>query len=279
MDALLSEIAMGWANYDPLGAAACHNLFAQNPCGFGYAALLLAPSIQLALASCPGLIAGNRLPGETCASSADCVAGYACTAFLTVCPGTCTPIPGPPGPPPPPPPPPSEGDPCGSGGCGSTTYCSSAGFCRLRRGEGGFCTDNAHCQAGLTCLPGEVCGPVSGGGDPCDDDLDCCTDLWCRGTTCSALPGLGEPCTPGSPPRCANGLACWGPGGICAQAPRALCPGDDCTVANTTCIASICAGGICQTGAYLGDPCAVNSDCASRSCPAGVCADGYACLP
>jgi hypothetical protein len=127
---------------------------------------------------------------------------------------------------------------------------------------GAACTANGQCVE--VCID-EVCRPVSGTGEPCDEVADCAADHECIGGACLAqngLPclantscvavcidgvcgpssGLDGPCDESGD--CASGLVC-NENDLCKRADGGLCGGDaECATVNTACI-----GGSCLTDA------------------------------
>lgn len=123
--------------------------------------------------------------------------------------------------------------------------------------HGALCDDTHVCRAPVVAAPGEACGGIY----VCDAESDCVDG------TCSARPGLGEPCT-------YEGRSCT-TGLLCNQDMRCGRPvGPGCACDDT----SACMGGfVCEAGrcvaiaAAASTPCASSADCGGRACEAGAC--------
>ena len=81
------------------------------------------------------------------------------------------------------------------------------------------------CDEGLVCntaLPSTVCerSNTHAAGDPCSENDNCQTGLWCSSRVCKPLLAESEAC--GSPTACASGLECMKPedGGMARREPR-----------------------------------------------------------
>ncbi len=131
--------------------------------------------------------------------------------------------------------------------------CSEAGMCDM-----GVCTaeprcveclEDAHCGAGHTCEPGNVCSRCDDGVKNGDEtDVDC-------GGSCLLCPG-----TCNVDADCPGGY-CWQ--GSCARCDDGIQNGDetgiDCGLLGGHC--PICFGAFCKS----------NDDCASKACEYGIC--------
>src|SRR6185369_14543191 len=114
------------------------------------------------------------------------------------------------------------------------------------------------------------CQPPLAIGQPCTSDPDCGATSWCDTTSspsvCTALPGIGRPCSATS--RCAAGSSC-SLGSCVANLLRNMRCGVD---------TAACADGLSCAGSRCGDPplrggdCSVDMRCgASTVCEQGRC--------
>jgi Cellulose binding domain len=254
------------------GAGACRKYAANTTCGMDScsagaehpaprcdATSTCAPG---ALRSCSPYVCGTTNCKTSCASSADCVAGFTCVGSV------CTQL--------------SNGMPCTSAAMCTSGYC-----------EQGVCCNTGCAAACVACnLTGKVgtCSPVAAGTAPtpatqCTDmgSTTCGTDGKCNGagacrsyavgTACGAASCTGS--TLSSPRSCDGAGACrpattssCTPYQCATTACKTSCTttAADCTTGNT-CVTMSCGkipiGGTCSSG--------LNSDCASNFCVNNVC--------
>ena len=221
-----------------------------------------------AAVSCAPYICGTGGDCQTsCASSADCAAGYSCNGTICCMPGHC------------------------AGGALGTT-CAGAGDC-----ASGFCQQAVCCASSCTgtcqscALTGSAgtCTNVPANQDPLAQCADagatsCGTDGLCDGTGKCQLYGAGTACASAT---CASGTAttarsCDG-AGTCRTATPTSCAPYACnaggTACNTTCAANTdCAGtATCNTTtkscglAPNGTACTAGTTCNSGFCAQSVC--------
>ena len=184
-------------------------------------------------------------------------------------------------------------DACVGGGCTHTAlFACGDGFCATGCGETpAMCPGD--CQ-----VPVDPCATLKPGA--CDDGNPCSVDACAPFVGCVHLPASGT-CTDGN--ACTTGDACTG--GVCTGVAATCDDGNPCTWdgcapaggctalplnqvvcgAGTACLAaSVCASGICVTGAAT--PCDDGNPCTSDSCDvngcayganAGACNDGNPC--
>lgn len=135
-----------------------------------------------------------------------------------------------------------------------------AGTCRAPTGA--TCAHDADCIAPDVCRADATCGAAGVAGEPCMRDAQCEAGRHCPfGTqTCTAL--LGEPCA----------ASVWCEGGTCSASGH--CCTDFGCVLDTDCCTTgdRCAGGRCC--ASLGGACFGSGCCAGTTCRGGAC-----CLP
>jgi len=215
-----------------------------------------------ALRSCSPYICGATNCKTSCATSADCVAGFTCIGSV------CTQL--------------TNGTPCTSAAMCASGYC-----------EQGVCCNTGCSAACVACnLTGKVgtCSPIAAGTGPlvatqCTDmgSTSCGTDGKCNGagacrnyavgTACGAASCTGS--TLSSPRSCDGAGACRAATtsscvpyqcGTAACKTSCATTAADCTSGNT-CVAMSCGkipiGGTCSSG--------LNSDCASGFCVNNVC--------
>lgn len=137
---------------------------------------------------------------------------------------------------------------CHTVGCPSGQTCQASGTCAASS-SGGLC---APCASAATCTAG-YCLRYPDGNGYCS--TSCTTDADCgAGGTCFAVSGIGS--------QCVRAAGCAGASAGCTT-DSACASGQRCDVASGTCVSS--------SGAGLGAPCTVASDCASNVCFGDVC--------
>lgn len=174
------------------------------------------------LGHCPGcqLAYGTKGIGDPCTNFepgglSDCAQGLLCAGNIfisaeTTCYDPCAA--------------PTVDAPCPAAGCGDTMICGRASACVPKIGrEGDECAyGEVVCGPGLACDENgdedSVCIAGVAPGEACDGCAFCCAgDYYCgASSTCEALPGPGEPCTPSL--ECTTGTYCT-TGNTCAVIP------------------------------------------------------------
>ncbi|MFO0608871.1 MAG: hypothetical protein U0324_37240 [Polyangiales bacterium] len=253
--------------------AACDPMAPQEACAAG--------------SSCAGPAGGGRcasdgaIEGRCRAGATPCDAGLACTASARCAPAAAV------------------GALCDDGvGCARFERCELT--CRATGADGGWCRPGAPpCDAGLTCVPGEVgspsycvralaagdrCNGGAQGREQCGDGL-ACLPLDTEGQTrCAPSVTAAVACSSdrGGPASCPVGAACEA--GVCRPVvgPGAPCgPGVSCGPAATCgwpedaggvqCVARGSLGGACRT---TGAPCDAPLGCVHDALGRGTCVAG-----
>jgi hypothetical protein len=301
-NALAAALRGGAVTYDATAGGTCLARFAADPCGLG--TLPRDPTVFDVLAACAGALTGRLPLGAACVATIECGAGLSCDGASLGCGGKCatqaSAAPGSPcaryadcevGP--------ASlwcdtmAGVCAAGvdagsGCGllpaGITACApglwcdavssaAAGTCRSPGGAGSPCNDLGGCEASLHCEGYAPTAPDAGlgscalpgdAGAACELSSDCAPGLVCVAGACGLPFGVGVRCN--SDAYCAAGLTC-----ATEKCLETKCPGDDCTDPNAWCVLGACRGGVCQTLAPAGAPCAAGGDCASGVCTGGVC--------
>jgi len=214
-------------------------------------------------AGCPGTCSAPRTEGGDCEDDDDCVEGLACANDTGKCVARAT-----------------EGQACGGGvqeDCALGLTCAgdddetqTPGLCKKNEDVfagalGDPCDLSATelCEDGLSCVVTSLdgngatfaCAEAVASGAACSLGIPdpCPTGEYCDGIdpntgdvdgTCTALPGVGDPCVESFGGQCQPGLVCgddnhcWGVGRIGAS-----CSGDE------SCASENCAGGTCAAPA------------------------------
>jgi hypothetical protein len=216
--------------------------------------------------SCSQILVGAVGTDGACEQNAECQSG-ACAlpdCGSACCAGTCEAAEAPAG----------SGEPCVTRDCDTGLACNvDTETCTPLVGSGGGCMFSQDCDYGLGCAGGE-CAPLPAVGDPCPNHVcadvgaicnaqgtcvmvglpgaacgtnaDCSIYMRCNGTTCEALPTVGEPCTIATSYGCSDGSFCAVPDG--SNAGTCTAPGSN---------GASCANGDQCTSAY----CATDNTC------------------
>ncbi|HEY4393791.1 MAG TPA: hypothetical protein VGP64_06995 [Polyangia bacterium] len=219
--------------------------------------------------SCGAYLCGASGDCKTsCATDADCAAGYTCSGTICCMPGHCaggalgTTCAGP-------------GD-CASGFCQQAVCCASS------------CTGN--CQSCALAGSAGTCTNVPSGADPLNQCADtgkggCDTDGFCDGKGNCRLYAAGSGCTPAT---CTSGAAtaartCDG-AGTCQAATPASCAPFGCNAAGTACNTTCTSNADCAAPATCNTTtksCGLGpngTSCTSgATCNSGFCAQGLCC--
>jgi hypothetical protein len=252
-------VASGRVTFDGVAAQACLDAIAATPCDQTQEAARVLPD------ACSRYLVGTGAMGSACEQNAECESGMCALADCqqACCSGTCTADQAPAG----------SGDPCITRPCEPDLACSqNTGTCVALGEMGDVCMLPSDCDFGLSCVADE-CQPLPAVGQPCLDgqcadvgavcsesstcvmvglpgaacatNVDCSQFTECNGTTCIALPTLGQPCDDG----CSDGSYCNIPDGSGTGTCTALgSDGTSCT------ISSQCANGLCDGSGACSSP-------------------------
>lgn len=174
-------------------------------------------------------------------------------------------------------------------------------------GTGNECTMDSECGPGQECVIVENCGAMRCHGNACEakscTDTSMCEGWYCDNGTCT------DPGTCTTTADCPPDFSC-GADGKCTYTPPTTCEADqDCTAANTICVAGMCVlptaceeTADCPQGQrcinmVCNDPCMSNSDCGSaiyacnmmtgecqqrcandNQCPANTICESFLCV-
>ncbi len=302
-----AKVAAQTLKYDGAAAASCAQAFAQVQCSEVFdepraCGIFLRPAVLLGQPCYPGSLneclegvcRGASCPqqcqlkgkfGETCASSADCEAGFSCEkidqigdigqcrpyaaakepcsrascrAGLLCIGGLCEA-------------PPVIGAPCFAGKCGEQAFCQSAadsGVCAALGDVNARCAKSDECRDGLVCAAGQCSSAIAGLGEGCRAPQQCLPPFVCRQSgnvnapRCEVASALSEPCSLDAD--CEDPLQC-DVTGTC-QKRRAVAA--SCT-SSTQCDAlATCTQGVCQPLGLVGAKCSSKTQCLSLVCRA-----------
>ncbi|MBW2262657.1 MAG: trypsin-like peptidase domain-containing protein [Deltaproteobacteria bacterium] len=220
----------------------------------------------------------------SCSSDGECSSPYYCVV------GQCRPLS-------------DQGDPCSyDGDCVSPLICK-AGVCGNLGAVGTPCKSFMECQTGLGCLNSTcsnctITGQSSTLGNPCCDDGNCASPMYCILGQCTPMGGAGCPCGVSQDcdssdcqnGKCVGGGACWqtqkGKGEACAYTDECMPPlncvmgsckglgvlGEPCNKDGDCEVPFICIASKCKNMGQSGDPCKSFSHCTSPlACINDVC--------
>lgn len=228
-DALEASIAAGRIQYDPVKGATCLAEATALGCDDFFA------RSPLALPACRAALVGTVAADGACIAHAACADGLFCSRPTEEarCEGTCAAI------------------------------------------GAGRCDADAHCPAGQRCVHdwqvGNHCAAPSTAGAPCNVDEACAAGLHCPyaegGSTCRALPAVGELCSGA----CVAGSTCaLAPGAAESRCTRTPVAGDPCVDASCAdgfwCDLDASEQGLCRARAASGEPCTASSCAAGLVC-------------
>ena len=277
-EALVAEIDAGWVTYDAVAAGACRQSFIDLPCRLS--GQLFIPTVGRVLATCPGVLTGQRRGGQTCASTVDCAGGLQCTAHTNQCPGTCVPYAG-------------LNESCADVSCQPDGgFICANGTCKLRGQPGLSCADTDRCYP-ILCGDAGTC-IVLAEGHSCDSfgfRSGCAEGLFCDGfsTGVCRLERLGGRCWDDedclAPETCLPGDAGVFEAGGCGAKQQAggrcdsfadCVEGTSCSM--STCLAPAREGEACDFSRRCaqGMGC-VNARCAKLACPGSACSSTAQC--
>ena len=206
---------------------------------------------------CASVVVGLNAPAAACNRNTQCASGYCTSTETRTCPGAC------------------QARVALGGACTNLQECADGLTCDTHTSKcaayatsGATCVTDDDCSDDLRCWAYKCQAPLATGAG-CNYSIKCVAGDVCN-VTCQPIVGLGSPCTPPAmEDTCAAGSRCSGT--TCTALPKV---GENCAQTQA------CAGGYCDNlsgtptcTAYrnIGDACDQDQQCASQLCSAQKC--------